>query len=520
MSVITSINPATGVQIGQVATTSESEVKMVVQRARLAQPAWAALGFKKRAEIIFKARRLILEQMDDIAALISNENGKPVIEAISHDIMPSMDLMTFYAKNSQKLLKKETIKLGKWAFMGHQSEVEYIPWGVVGVISPWNFPFSIPLGGVVMALMVGNTVVLKPSEYTPLIGQKILQILNEAGLPADVLQVIQGNGAIGGALVKSGVDKIMFTGSVPTGKKIMAAAADLLTPVTLELGGKDPLIVLNDADLEMASSAAVWGAFCNSGQVCASIERVYVHESIARPFTKLVVEKTLKLRQGRGDTDVDVGSMTAEMQVKKVEAQVADAKARGAKILTGGERNTALQGPNLQGLFYKPTVLTGVTHDFAIVKDESFGPVLPIMTYASEDEAVRLANDSPYALNAYIWAGDLGRGRRLASRIEAGTVNVNESVFTYALPQTPWGGPKESGIGRTHGAQGLMDLVNVRHVHVSKWASKKNNFWWYGYSPDKLAMIKALCAVLFGRGMERVRGVAKFLKLSRKVKTM
>lgn len=516
MDKLESINPGTGKFLGSVPVTQAPEVSRVVERVRAGLARWQGFTVHERGVRVLKARDLIRQDIDELAKLISHENGKPIIEAISHDLLPAMDLMTYFAKKTEGLLRKEHLRLGKWAFMGHQSYLEFEPWGVVGVISPWNFPFSIPMGGVVMALMVGNGVVLKPSEYTPLVGQRLVELLWNAGIPEDVLQAIHGDGRVGAALIDGGVNKIVFTGSVPTGKKIMAQAANRLIPTTLELGGKDPMIVTPDADLDMASSATVWGAFCNSGQVCASIERVYVHESIAKPFIDLVVKKTRKLRQGRGDTDVDIGAMTAEMQINKVEQQVAEAVERGAVILTGGERNRECGAGN----FYKPTVLTGVDHSFSIVRDESFGPVLPIMTYQHEAEAIEKANDSLYALNAYIWTGNIGRAKGMASKIVAGTVNINESVFSYALPQTPWGGPKESGIGRTHGALGLLDMVNVRHVHVNRLASKRNNFWWYGYSADKLQMIKSLCEVLFGRGIKRVAHVLHFLKLSRRVKTL
>lgn len=517
MQAISVQNPATTEKIGEVPIYSQAEVYMAVQRARQAQQMWNDLGFKRRRQIMLKLRDVIYERLDEIAELISKENGKPVIEAISHDIIPTMDLITYFAKNSKKLLKKEKIKLGKWSFMGHKSHLEYYPYGVVAVISPWNFPFSIPMGEIVMALMVGNTVVFKPSEFTPLTGMKIGQLIHEAGLPGTVLEVVTGNGATGAALVNSHVNKIVFTGSVATGKKIMEAASKRLTPVTLELGGKDPMIVLPDADLDLASSATVWGAFCNSGQVCASIERVYVHESVADKFTQLLVEKINKLRQGEGTSqDVELGSMTAEMQIKKVEEQVEDAKKRGAKILTGGERN-----PELKGRFYKPTLISNVDHSFKVVKEETFGPLLPMMTFRNVDEAVLLANDSPYGLNAYIWAGDVEKGEEVASKLVAGTVNVNESVFTFAVPQTPWGGPKESGIGRTHGAQGLMDMVEVRHVYVNKKASIKRNFWWFPYSPRKLELYRALNVFLFGKGLgKRIKGFFRYLKLHRKVKTM
>lgn len=516
MEAIKITNPANQETLGEVPNESEAEVRLAVNRARVASSAWRSLSFKERALTILSAQNYILENLDSIATLISKENGKPLIEAISHDVMPVMDLMQFFAKKTESLIRKEKIKLGKWALMGHSSHIEYDPFGVIGIISPWNFPFSIPLGGVVMALMAGNTVVLKPSEHTPLVGLKIGQIFQAVGLPKNVFSVVTGDGLTGSALVRSGVDKIVFTGSVATGKRIMVEAAQSLTPVTLELGGKDPLIVLKDADLEMASSAAVWGAFCNSGQVCASIERVYVPESLKDEFTKLVVEKTKLLRQGDGlSSDVDIGAMTMNLQVEKVEAQVQEAKSRGAKILIGGERNTELGGN-----YYRPTVILEPDSDLAVVQEETFGPILPIMTYRTEEEAISLANTSKYALNAYIWTGDLEHGKRLASQIEAGTVNVNESVFTYALPQTPWGGPKESGMGRTHGVMGLMEMVKMRHVHVNRRASKKNNFWWYGYSAEKLEMMRALCWGLFGKGWKRVQAFYRFIRLMGKVKTM
>ncbi len=365
-----------------------------------------------------------------------------------------------------------------------------------------------------MALIVGNAVVLKPSEYTTTIGMRIKKIFDEAGLAPGVLEIVTGDGLTGAALTKSGVDKVTFTGSVNTGKKIMAACAENLTPLMLELGGKDPFIVFDDADLDTASSAAVWGAFCNSGQVCASVERVYVHEKIADKFTQLVVEKTKKIRQGSGtDANIDMGAMTAPMQLRKVIEHVNDAKKRGAKILTGGD--VVAEG---KGNFFQPTVMTGVDHSFPVVKEETFGPVMPIMTFKSEDEVVKLANDSEYALNAYVWGGDKDQLNKVASQIIAGTVNINESLFTYALPQTPWGGPKLSGIGRTHGAHGLLDLVVIRHVHENARPAKKSFFWWYGYGPEKITMMKLLNQALFGRGFTRVTSFIKFALMSLKAK--
>lgn len=504
---IKSINPATLEVLGEVSNMSEEQVRAAVQAARAVQPQWEAIGYRERARYLLRARDILMEEMDALAGLISRENGKPIVEAIGNDIMPVMDLMTYFAKNAEKLLRKEKIRLGKWTILGRRSHLEFYPFGVVGVVSPWNFPLSIPLGEVAMALMVGNTVVLKPSEFTPLVGEKIREIFEKAKLPQDVFKLVTGDGRTGAALVNAGCDKIAFTGSVATGKKIMAACAQTLTSVTLELGGKDPFVVFEDADLDVASSAAVWGAFCNSGQVCASVERVYVHESVFEDFKNQVVQKTKTLRQGIGDSpDSDIGAMTNEAQLKKVTAHLKDARERGAKVLVGGEPVTLGKG-----YFFAPTVITDVDHSFPLMKEETFGPVLPLMKFRTEEEAIRLANDSDFGLNAYVWSKNRRRALAVASKIKAGTVNVNESVFTHALPQTPWGGLKLSGMGRTHGLLGLMDLVQVRHVHENKRPKKKNFFWWYGYGPDKVAMLKLLSRALFGKGVSRVGALVKFI---------
>lgn len=507
MENITSLNPATLEILGTVPNMDAKQVEEAVRAARAVQTAWASLGFAGRRKLMLRLKDVILSEMDGIVDLITRETGKPRIEAFGGEVLSAMDMIVYVAKKAERVLKKETLKLGRWNLLGHKSYLEYYPLGVVGIIAPWNFPFSISLGEIVMALMVGNTVVYKPSEYSPLVGVKIKELLAKARFPQDVFRMVTGDGKTGAALVKSGVNKIAFTGSVRTGKAIMATCAETLTPVTLELGGKDPLIVFSDADLDVASSAAVWGAFCNSGQVCASVERVYVQKDVAQKFTGLVVDKVKKLRQGNGmSNDVEIGAMTNEMQLKLVHDHVEDAKKRGARILTGGERNA-----DLKGYFYRPTVLDGVDHSFRIVAEESFGPILPIMTFQSEDEVVNLANDSAYALDAYIWTKDVKRGERVASRIVAGTVNVNDSLFSHAIPQTPWGGPKNSGLGRTHGAMGLMDLVDVRHVHVNSAKRKKDYFWWYGYSGDKIQLYRLMAEMFFGNGFfHRVKYFLKF----------
>jgi succinate-semialdehyde dehydrogenase/glutarate-semialdehyde dehydrogenase len=429
----------------------------------------------------------MLAERDEIALLLSRETGKPVAEALSMEIVPTLATMHYFAHASESLLRPQKIDIGQYGFMGRSSRILFRPLGVIGIISPWNFPLATPADEVVMALMAGNSVVLKPSELTPLIALKIGDLFSRASLPAGLLEIVTGDGSTGAALVDARVDKIMFTGSVATGKRVAEAAAKYLTPVVLELGGKDPMIVLEDADLENAARGAVWGAFANSGQACASVERCYVQESIAPKFLERVVAETRSLKQGVGTAaSVDIGAMSNERQLQIVVNHVDDAKLRGAEILTGGRR-----GSSLEGFFYEPTVLTNVDHDMAIMRDETFGPVLPVMTFKTDDEAVKLANDSVYGLTASVWTKNIAKGRRIAERIEAGTVMVNEVVYTHGIAQTPWGGVKDSGYGRTHGRMGLLELVYPQHIHVNR-ISFLPDLWWFRYTPSASRLFSGL----------------------------
>lgn len=474
---IVSYDPATGEEIGRAPISLPEDVKQAVARARQAQPAWANLTFKDRGRVVLQARALLLAERDEIATLISRETGKPVAEALSMEIVPALDAMHYFAHASENLLRPQKIDIGQYGLMGRTSAIRFRPLGVVGIISPWNFPLATPADEVVMALMAGNAVVLKPSELTPLIALKIGDLFRRAGLPTGLLQILVGDGSTGAALIDARVDKIMFTGSVATGKRVAEAAAKYLTPVVLELGGKDPMIVLDDADLENAARGAVWGAFANAGQACASVERCYVQESIAPKFIEQVVAETRKLKQGLGTEDgVDVGAMSNERQLQIVADHVDDARLRGAQVLTGGKR-----GANPAGYFYEPTVLTNVDQDMTIMRDETFGPVLPVMTFKTDDEAVGLANDSVYGLTASVWTRNTARGKRIAERIEAGTVMVNEVLYTHGIAQTPWGGVKDSGYGRTHGRMGLLELVYPQHVHINRF-SFLSDIWWFQYS--------------------------------------
>lgn len=478
---IISYNPANAAEIGRVANFSAEEVKLAVEKSRNAFQTWRATSFSERKKLVMKAREIILAEIDEIALLISNESGKPIAEAISMEIAPVLDLMQYFAKKTEKLLKPRKIDIGLYGLLGRSSKIVYQPLGVIGIIPAWNYPFSIPLGEVVMSLMAGNTVVLKPSELTPFVGLKISEIFRKAGISENVVQIVTGDGQAGAALVEAAPDKIMFTGSVATGVKIAESAAKNLTPVVLELGGKDPMIVFADANLELAADAAVWGAFCNSGQSCSSVERLYVEETAAEKLTNLIVEKTKKLRQGAGDVETsDIGAMSSERQLKIVADHVADFEKSGARILTGGKS---------KDLFFEPTVISGATNSMRAMREETFGPTLPITTFKTEEEAVGLANDSEFGLTASVWTSDLSKGKRVATRIEAGTVCVNEVLYTHGIGQTPWGGFKNSGRGRTHGIEGLMELVQPQHIHINK-ISLVPNAWWMPYGANAVKTFK------------------------------
>ncbi|MEZ5308075.1 MAG: aldehyde dehydrogenase family protein [Pyrinomonadaceae bacterium] len=477
-------NPADGSVVGSARVSSRDEVFKAVADAREAHDLWRRISFSERRRIVMRARQAIIQETEEIARLISKEMGKPVAEAISMEIAPVLDLMQYFAKNSKKLLKPKRRGIGLLALFGRSSTIVNKPLGVIGIISPWNFPFSIPLGEVVMAIMAGNSVVLKPSELTPLTGLKIAEIFETAQLPKNVLHVVSGGGDVGAALVDARPDKVMFTGSVATGRKIAAKAGENLTPVVLELGSKDPMVVFKDADLDKASSAAVWGAFSNAGQACASVERLFVEEDVYERFLELLVEKTDALKLGVGtDPENDLGAMSSARQKEIVEGHVAAFRESGAEILTGGESDDSN--------FYPPTVISGADNSMVPMREETFGPTLPVASFETEDEAVDLANDTEFGLTASVWTKDIKRGRRVAEKIVAGTVMVNEVVYTHGIGQTPWGGFKNSGFGRTHGVEGLMEMVATQHIHVNRFYFLPD-IWWFGYSESALESFKEM----------------------------
>lgn len=470
-------NPATGGALGTFPCASPTEVSEVVSRARSAQPAWERVSLRDRLAMVKKFQRLLSERKQHIAGVITSESGKPYAEALLTEILVVLDTARFLLDESHGILRDEPIPHGSLAAKLKRGRLVREPYGVIAIISPWNYPFSIPASQSLAALVAGNTVVLKPSELTPLSALELAKLLQDAGFPVNVFQVVLGDGVTGAALADSNIDKLVFTGSVATGKRIAQTAAARLLPVVLELGGKDPMIVLDDADIDVASSGAVWGAFVNAGQTCLSVERCYVHRSIYESFISLCAQKAARLRPGDGrDPATDMGPLIHERQLRTVEQHVEDARRRGARILSGGKRMPSL-GPN----FYAPTVLTDVDHDMLIMREESFGPVLPIMVFDGDDEVIRLANDSEYGLAASVWTRNRSRGEKVARRIKAGTVMVNDAVSCYAISEAPHGGVKASGIGRTHGKAGLDEMTRLKHLDVDLLPRMKKP-WWYGGS--------------------------------------
>lgn len=499
---VTSVNPASGEVLRQFESAGDADVGKAVSSARAAHPGWRAAGIRRRIEIVHAFQDLLYQKKSDVARLISREAGKPYGEALTTEVMVVLEAARFLIDHAYSLLRDERLDHGSLVTKTKTGRISREPYGVIGIISPWNYAFSIPATETLAALVAGNAVVLKPSDFTSLCGLKLEELLHEAGVPKDVFQVVVGDGASGAALVHSQIDKLIFTGSVATGKRVAQTAAERLLPVVLELGGKDPMLVLADADIDVASSGAVWGAFVNAGQTCLSVERCYVDRKIYDRFVEACAEKTRRLRVGEGmKPNTDVGPLIHARQLQIVETHVQDAVTRGARVIEGGKPLTQL-GPN----FYAPTVLADVHHEMRIMREETFGPVLPIMPFDTEQEAIRLANDSDYGLAGSVWTSNRSHGEEMAAQIEAGTVMVNDVVSCFAISEAPHGGVKASGIGRTHGRFGLEEMVRVKYVDSDRLPFMKK-VWWYGYGPEFSRSMERFLDLLFARNLfQRLRG--------------
>jgi acyl-CoA reductase-like NAD-dependent aldehyde dehydrogenase len=488
-------NPATGEVVAHVPDLSADEVREMAKRARAAQPGWEALGFAGRARVMLRMQKWLLDNAERVIETIVKETGKSWEDAQLAEISYGANAFGFWAKNAEKYLGDEKVKSSAILVKGKKLMVRYRPLGLIGVIGPWNYPLTNSFGDCIPALMAGNSVILKPSEITPLTSLLMAEGLKECGTPENVFQVATGYGPTGAALVNE-VDMIMFTGSTATGKKVMQTAAETLTPVSLELGGKDPMIVLSDADLERAANAATYYSMQNSGQTCISVERVFVEEPVYDEFVAKVTEKVNAIRQGDpsgGAGTVEVGSMTFPKQVDIVEKHVNDALAKGAKALTGGHRGSG------KGYYFEPTVLVDVTPDMDCMREETFGPTLPIMKVRDAEEAIRLANDSPYGLAASVFSKDVGRGEAVARRIEAGAVCVNDAMLNYSAIELPMGGWKASGLGHRHGAGGIRKYCAQQALLVSR-LNMKRDLHMFPYTKKNTDRLMKAFRFLWGRG--------------------
>jgi acyl-CoA reductase-like NAD-dependent aldehyde dehydrogenase len=486
-------NPATGEVIANVADLSADEVAALAQVARAAQPGWQALGFDGRAAVMRRMRRWLMDHGDDVAKVLVDESGKTYEDANLIELLYTGGALGYWAKHAKRFLADESVRVSTLALTGKKLVTRYEPLGLVGIIGPWNYPLVNSFGDAIPALMAGNSVILKPSEFTPLTSVMLARGLEECGLPAGVFGVATGRGATGAALVDE-ADMVMFTGSTATGKKVLARAAQTLTPVSLELGGKDPMIVLADADVERAANAAVYYSMLNGGQTCISVERVYVEAPVYEDFVERVVGKVQALRQGAstGPATTEVGAMTTAAQLGIVERHVADAIAKGAHARTGGKRAAG------KGLFYEPTVLVDVDHTMDAMTEETFGPTLPIMRVADAEEALRLANDSPYGLAASVYGGR-ERAEALARRIEAGAVCVNDALLNYLAVELPMGGWKTSGMGTRHGQGGIRKYVKQQSLMINRVKLKRDPFM-FPYKATSSKLLFKGVRILYGRG--------------------
>jgi acyl-CoA reductase-like NAD-dependent aldehyde dehydrogenase len=485
------LSPATLEPIGTIDCMTPDDVRALVAKARTAQPAWATLSFDQRGEYMRKALRILLEKQDDFIRVIEREGPKPRLDIVQMDIFPVCDALGYYAKHAATFLATQKVELHGVLAAVKDLYIMYKPLGVCAVISPWNGPFVLAIVPAIQALMAGNTVVVKPSSVTPMSGKLVEDLLKMAGIPDGVVSVVIGDSQSGQALLEADIDKVTFTGSVAVGRHVAQTCAERLIPCTLELGGKDAMIVCADANLDNAAGGAVAGCFINTGQYCCGTERVYVVESVADEFTKKVVERTSKLRQATAG-DFDVGPLFTPDQLETVEQHVADAVAKGAKVLVGGRRN-----PNLKGLYYEPTVLVNVNHGMAVMTEETFGPVLPIMPVKDEDEAIRLANDSVYGLSSNVWTENIEKGLDLARRISSGSCNVNDMAVTFGVCEAPFGGVRHSGIGRSNGEYGLKGYCNIHPVIVDK-VSGMVTAQMYPTSLEKAHEMQETCRAIFG----------------------
>ncbi len=468
---------------------SDAPVRAAMARARRAFPGWSATPLRHRLDLMRALRSVIVHDLDEVLDTLIEATNKPALEALSSDVLVTLEAARYYERHATRILKAE--RRPTWALArGSRFLVEYQPFGVVAIISPWNHPLQLSLLPAIPALVAGNVVLLKPSELTPTVGSLIARLFREAGFPDGVLQLVPSERSAGAALVEARPDKVFFTGSTDTGRKVMQAAAEAITPVELELGGKDPMIVFADADLARAASAAVYGAFANAGQSCVAIERLYVETPVYDELLERILDEVLRLRPGTRGAG-DYGPLIRPAQREVVEEQIADALGKGARL----ENPLVVEGELIH-----PVVLTGVDHSMKVMQEETFGPVLPVMRFSGEDEAVALANDSRYGLNASVWTADEQRGLRVARRLVTGSCAINEVLRNVANPAMPFGGEKQSGFCRYHGPEGLRAFCRQRAIQIGP-GRRGREPGWLPFDRASYEGLRAWILAVHGRGL-------------------
>ncbi len=489
-------SPATREPVGEIVVSRREDVEAAIAKARDAQREWSRVPIAERAHIVRSTIDILVERRDEVVETIIDETGKTRLEALMMEIVPGCDYLNFWSGRAVEELSDERRKLHGYLRPVKKLIMHYRPLGVIGVITPWNGPFSLAINPTIQAVLAGNAVILKPSEVAPYSGNWAIELLREAGVPEGVVQTVHGDGETGAALVNGGVQKISFTGSVSTGKKIAAACAEQLIPYSLELGGKDAMIVCADADLERAAGGAVFNSMLNSGHVCMGVERVYVVQSVADEFEERVANIVRELRYGSGD-DVDVGAVFWDRQLPIIERHIEDAKTKGAEIVVGGEADTT------NGLFYKPTFVRNVDHTMELMQEETFGPIVSVMRVKDEEEAIRLANDSHYGLSGSVWTRDIKKGIEIAKRMETGSVIINDASMAYGAPEAPFGGMKDSGVGHVNGFGALRSYTHQQPILIHRWAQKRERVW-YPHTPKTIEEIDGLIRIIYGTALKKL----------------
>lgn len=507
------LNPATSEVLGYSDIHTADDIRVMVEKARSAQAGWAALPLKEKVAHLKKIKTYMVDHMDSLAETVARDNGKTRTDALASEILPAVAALTYYCKKAKSFLKDQRVMPGSLLFINKISKITRVPYGVVGIISPWNYPFAIPFSEVVMALLAGNCVVLKAATETQMAGLALKHCVEAAELPEGVFSYANIRGSQASVtLLENRVDKVFFTGSVSVGKQISELAAKTLTPVCLELGGNDAMLVCEDADLYRAATGAIWAGFQNAGQSCGGVERIYVHEKVYSAFLSILKEKTERLRVGY-DTNytTDIGCMTTLRQVATVKHHVDEALAKGARIYAQAKAPSQ----NQSDFFVAPMVLTDVDHTMRVMKEETFGPVVGVMKVGTMDEAVELANDSDLGLTCSVWSKDRKKAEALARKIQVGVATVNDHLMSHGLAETPWGGPKETGGGRTHGKLGFDEMTYPKVlVHDYYTPPARRNIWWHPFSPSTYKGVRGACHLFFGNSLtQRIGGAFHLMKI-------